>query len=92
MRWALAEPLYISSGYRCADYNTTVSTTGPVGPHVQGLAADIRCFGGKAHRVLSAALSFGVPRIGVSQKGSASGRFLHVDLLESELSPWIWSY
>jgi uncharacterized protein YcbK (DUF882 family) len=92
LRTQLGEPLHVTSGYRCSEYNQRVSSTGPNGPHVLGLAVDFGVYGDKAHRLLTAALSNGVPRVGVKQVGPHKGRFIHLDLITSDLSPWLWSY
>jgi hypothetical protein len=42
--------------------------------------------------LLAAAFDYGVPRVGVSQKGPHSSRFIHLDLIKSSVSPWVWSY
>ena len=92
IRSLLGEPLHITSGYRCPSYNSSISSTGRNGPHTLGLAVDIGCYGDKAHRVLVEALEQEVPRIGVKQKGPHNKRFVHLDLIKSSVSPWLWSY
>ena len=81
-------PMQISSGYRCPAHNAKVSSTGATGPHTTGKAADIRLI------VLAAKNLF--PGIGVSQRGSHSSRFIHLDQLEpgeaNGARPWVWSY
>ena len=88
LRKAFARPMVISSGYRCPDHNDAVSSTGRDGPHTTGLAADIQVSGTEARLLLELAGEF--PRIGVSQKGNHSSRFIHLDLLPK--SGWVWSY
>ncbi len=82
-------PLHISSGFRCPEYNNLVSSTGIDGPHTTGRAVDIRCSGGKATRLVKAAVKHGIARYGVSQKGAHASRFIHLDDVSEE---WIWSY
>lgn len=92
LREAVGVPLHVTSGFRCAEFNAQVSSTGAAGPHTSGLAVDIQCSGKKAHAVLQEALALGFTGIGVKQKGSHSSRFIHLDLLEDGPRPWVWSY
>tara|TARA_R100001082_G_scaffold31283_1_gene15896 strand:- start:1160 stop:1561 length:402 start_codon:yes stop_codon:yes gene_type:complete len=89
-------PMQISSGYRCAEHNAKVSSTGETGPHTTGKAADIRCSGHSAHRLLMLAAKNLFPGIGVSQRGLNASRFIHLDQLEPGDSngarPWVWTY
>ena len=91
-----AGPLIIASGFRCADYNARVSSTGASGPHTSGKAVDVRCHGRLAHRIVATALATGATGVGVSQKGNLNARFVHLDVLsEGETTgprPWLWSY
>lgn len=82
-------PMVISSGYRCAEHNQRVSTTGPNGPHTTGRAVDVRVDRGDAYRLLALAITLGFTGIGVHQRGE--GRFLHLDDLEQG-RPTVWSY
>lgn len=90
MREEYGRPIRISSGYRCAHYNSKVSSTGIDGPHTTGRAVDIPCRGEDAHELLGLAFKHGFTGIGVSQKGSK--RFIHLDNLNHNLRPWLWSY
>lgn len=90
LRDAVGFPLMITSGYRCPKHNDRVSTTGLTGPHVSGLAADIKVSRERAYHVLQEALRLGFTGIGVSQKGPV--RFLHLDLVPGPGRPWVWSY
>ena len=84
-------PIYISSGYRCPEYNARISSTGRTGPHTTGKAVDIPCSGEDAFKLLYIAMLNGITGIGVKQKGS--GRFLHFDTIKHDtLRPRIWSY
>lgn len=84
-------PMVVTSGYRCPEYNTKVSSTGATGPHTTGRAVDIHVVGDEALRLIGAAIAEGATGIGVAQKGSWSGRFIHIDNLD-ENRPWAWSY
>lgn len=91
VRNAYGKPMAISSGFRCPEHNSRVSSTGLDGPHTTGRAADVAVQHGDAKRLLT----FGVIHfsgIGVKQKGG--GRFLHFDDLESPKFPRpnVWSY
>ena len=94
LREAIGKPLKISSAYRCPVHNQKVSSTGVLGPHVTGKAIDILCSGSFAHEVLSYAMirSSVWKGIGISQKGEHSSRFIHLDTIEADNRPWIWSY
>lgn len=92
LRDALRIPLPITSGYRSPEYNERVSSTGRTGPHTFGRAVDIPILGNEAFQVVSAAKQFGFTGIGVKQNGPVSSRFVHLDDLEGDLRPWIWSY
>ncbi len=93
LRHNLGLPLVISSGYRCPEHNSKVSSTGRTGPHTTGRAADIAVSHGRAYEVLQAAMLMKFTGIGVNQKGSA--RFIHLDNLPNapgQPRPTVWSY
>ena len=93
LRIACGFPLHLSSAYRCPTYNNKVSSTGLDGPHTTGKAVDILVSAKKAFTVLEAALPLGFTGIGVSQKGSHSKRFIHLDsITPGSTRPWVWSY
>ena len=86
------KPMRLNSGYRCPEFNATISKTGPDGPHTTGRAVDIAISGQDALHVLDLALSNGCTGIGLSQIGDYAGRFLHVDDLTEGIRPHIWTY
>lgn len=95
LQWLRSETgivMPVTSGYRCAQYNAKVSTTGLTGPHTTGRAADISVRGQDALKLLNAALSGDkFTGIGINQKGAA--RFLHFDdLMAPYPRPAIWTY
>ena len=94
LREAIGKPLKISSAYRCPAYNNTVSGSGLTGPHTTGKAVDILCSGKFSHEVLSFAMirSSVWKGIGISQKGKHTSRFIHLDTIEADNRPWVWSY
>ena len=79
----------ITSGYRCPDHPIEARKAVP-GAHATGKAVDIGVSGDRALRVIELALSAGIERIGVNQKGS--GRFIHLDVCTDKTTPAIWSY
>ena len=89
-------PMSISSAYRCPEHNSSVSSTGPEGPHTTGKSIDVRVSGIAAHLFLGIAMGYDFAGVGISQKGSHGSRFIHLDILHQEETsgprPWIWSY
>ena len=94
LRESIGSPLRLSSAYRCPKHNSKVSSTGKTGPHTTGKAIDIVCSGKEAGELLSFAmiLSKVWKGIGISQKGKHESRFIHLDTIEADNRPWIWSY
>ena len=94
LREAIGKPIKLSSAYRCPEHNDKVSGSGKSGPHTTGCAIDILCSGKAAHEILTFAMirSSIWKGIGVSQKGEHKSRFLHLDTLETDMRPWVWSY
>lgn len=93
LRHEYGAPLVVSSGYRCPDHNSKVSSTGRTGPHTTGRAADLAVDRGNAHKLLRLAMNRGFTGIGVQQKGGA--RFIHLDNLPNapgQPRPTVWSY
>lgn len=81
----------ITSGYRSPKYNDKVSSTGLTGPHTTGKAADIAVSRDHAYILLKNAFEMGCfTGIGIKQKGNK--RFIHLDTIEGQLRPTIWSY
>jgi uncharacterized protein YcbK (DUF882 family) len=89
LRTLYGAPMKVTSGYRCPQHPIEAKKAAP-GAHASGLACDIGVQGAEAHRLLRIALEAGFTGIGVQQKGT--GRFLHLDTLESDLRPTVWSY
>ena len=91
-------PLRVSSGVRCAKHNSKVSSTGKDGPHVprkNGTAAsDILIAGADALRLIDIARKHGVSGVGISQRGTHSKRFIHLDTISDSHHPrpTMWSY
>lgn len=104
LRDALGQPLSVNSGYRCPEYNASVSHTGENGPHVLGVASDLSAHGAFAARLLRAALPLGFTGFGINQKLGTpyNHRYVHLDMLpvddpdnddeDNAPRPWLWSY
>ena len=94
LRERFAKPLRVTSGYRCPQHNSNVSSTGASGPHTSGKAIDFGVSRDDAHALLRIAMDMNFSGIGIAQKGS--GRFIHLDDLTAEetknMRPWLWSY
>lgn len=68
LRHRLGFALTISSGYRCPEHNSKVSSTGRTGPHTTGRAADIAVSHARAYEVLQTAMMMRFTGIGINQK------------------------
>ena len=98
IREDMNRPLKISSGVRCAEHNSVVSSTGIYGPHVPRSsgtkASDILISGADALRLVDIARKHGISGVGISQRGEHAKRFIHIDTLSDEKHPrpTMWSY
>ena len=93
LRKQYRRPLFVSSGYRCAEHPAEAKKETP-GAHNTGRAADLLVHATEAYQLLTLACSLRFTGIGVNQKGDHAQRFLHVDTLiaETHLRPTVWSY
>lgn len=82
-------PMPITSGYRAAAHPIEASKPKP-GEHAEGVAVDVGVSGAQALRLIEVALSMGIKRIGIAQKGQ--GRFVHLGGSLILPSPAIWTY
>lgn len=89
LRRLLGVPLRITSGQRCIEHNKSIGG-GVV--HPMGLAADIQASGLLAIKIVVYGYLVGFRGFGISQKGSFSSRFIHIDMWVSSKRPAIWSY
>lgn len=89
IRAEVGTPMVVSSGCRCEAYDKSI---GGKGAHATGNAGDFLCSGSHAHAILKAALKAGVSGIGISQRGAHGSRFIHLDITEGPMRPWVWSY
>lgn len=94
IRYKIAQPVFISSGYRCVKHPVEQEKDKP-GEHTYGMAIDIICHGARALQIIELAQHIGVKRIGVHQKGQTSGRFVHLGLADKfnlAFPVAIWTY
>ena len=82
-RVIIKKPLYITSGYRCAEYNQKVGGI-KCSYHLLGLAADIRVEGVSALDLLEYAEILNFAGIGFYEKKN----FLHLDVRPTKLARW----
>lgn len=81
IRSSMEQPVFVSSGYRCVKHPVEQEKDKP-GEHTYGMAVDIICHGARALEIIRLAQVQGVKRIGVHQKGIASGRFVHIGIAD----------
>jgi uncharacterized protein YcbK (DUF882 family) len=82
-RAIIQKPIYITSGYRCAEYNQKVGGI-KSSYHLLGLAADIKIEGVSALDLLEYAESITFTGIGLYEKKN----FLHLDVRPTKLARW----
>ena len=95
LRVAFGKPMRITSAYRCPNYNAQASSTGFIGPHTTGLAADVAVSGQDAHDLLALVMQHGYTGVGISQRGTHNKRFIHIDDIDigsGKTRPTVWSY
>ena len=88
------KPMVIASGFRSVKHSVEVVKP-QRGEHTYGCAVDIKVHGADALTLIHHALTFGITRIGVSQKGDMDKRFIHLGMGDSfhhGFPPGIWSY
>ena len=82
----------ISSGYRSPEHPIE-ARKGKPGAHARGRAVDIAIAGADALHLLQLVLDSGdFTGVGIAQKGDFGSRFIHLDDLDNERRPTIWSY
>ena len=92
LRTAFGRPMAISSGYRSPEHPIEARKAKP-GAHASGRAVDIAVSGADALHLLQLALDSGdFTGVGIAQKGDFGSRFIHLDDLDNERRPTIWSY
>ena len=97
LRKKFKHPIFISSGYRCPEYNKYIGGV-KNSYHTKGLAVDIAIYGKPAYELLKYVYEIGFDGIGINQKGPYNKRFIHLDLglldksNKSKKRPTIFSY
>lgn len=94
MREEIGKPIFVSSGYRCANHPIEAMKETP-GEHSEGMAVDIICYTDMALTLLKLALERDITRIGLHQKGRASGRYMHMGIgnwYDRKYPASIWTY
>ena len=83
-------PLSITSGYRCSEHNSSISSTGANGPHTTGKAIDIAVRDSQHRKQLIDYFAPQVQGLGIAKS------FIHIDLLYEEdgfeMRPNSWVY
>ena len=96
LRHKYGKSMVISSGYRNPEKHPIEMKKTRPGAQAHGLAADIVVAYQDAYNVLNLAIELGYfTGIGISQKGDAASRFIHLDMMEPSEQfprPTIWSY
>jgi uncharacterized protein YcbK (DUF882 family) len=87
------KPMILTSAYRHPAHNSAIGGAAD-SPHTYGKAVDVQCMGQDAYNIINLAFKHGMTGIGVSQRGNAGTRFIHLDDMTSETHPrpWVWSY
>lgn len=85
-------PMIVTSAYRCPEYNDEISSTGLNGPHTTGKAMDIKIYGSDALDLLHWSLYHGITGVGIKQSGNYEKRFIHLDTIQNDYRPGIWTY
>lgn len=93
IRTTYNKPMIITSGYRDKTHSIERKKKQP-GEHTYGLAADILINGTNAMDLFVIAYGYGVRRMGVSQSGDFSKRFLHIGYGDKNFNfpQAFWSY
>ena len=89
LRDLLKRPITLASAWRCEHHELNILKKKATGQH-NIMAVDVRCSYENAYDVLDTAFSMKVFKgIGISQKGDAKYRFIHLDPREVKA---LWSY
>jgi uncharacterized protein YcbK (DUF882 family) len=94
IRVTIGIPLIVSSGYRDVSHPAERDKTVP-GEHTKGMAVDVLIHSTDAiSYVKIATYQENIKRIGISQKGAMSGRFIHIGVGDRDGSypAGLWSY
>lgn len=85
LRSKYGKPIYITSGWRCEDYNKKVGGVGD-SAHLDGTAADIFCTSSHDRYILL------FHSIGLFNRIGIGTTFLHVDVSTSHPQEMVWLY
>jgi|SRR5271163_538816 len=94
IRTLYGKPIIISSGYRDISHPDEKFKPSP-GEHTMGMAADIKVWGEDALSLTGHAIMQGCGRIGLSQRGEYTERFIHLgvgDHAVNRFAVGIWTY
>ena len=92
LRVAYGKPMTITSGYRSPEHPIEARKAKP-GSHASGRAVDIAVSGEDAFFLLEKVFESGCfSGVGVNQRGDHGQRFIHLDDLDTETRPTVWSY
>lgn len=94
LRHICGVPFTVSSAYRCPDHPIEAAKHEP-GTHAKGVAIDIVCGGGLAHKILEAVFFNGYPFTGIGISQNNPPRFIHLDTYAGDnwrVRPSVWSY
>ena len=98
LRDVYGKPMKITSGYRCPLEHPNEMHKALAGSHAYGVAVDVAVCYRDAYDLLACAIELNYfTGIGISQKGNATTRFIHLDTATTELlggapRPTVWSY
>lgn len=91
IRMIFGKPMVVTSGYRDPKHPMERGKSQP-GEHCYGCCADIHVTGADAIDLMLVALSCGIKRVGVNQKGDLKGRFIHLGIGNPVFPSAMWSY
>ena len=84
-------PFKVTSGYRCPDYNEQVGH--PTSAHMKGRAVDIACNASQAAVLAREVMTLThVGSLGLKQHGPYEGRYAHLDNVQRQHGPVIFTY
>lgn len=91
LRGKINKPIILNSAWRCNAHNHAVGGV-PGSAHTKGQAVDIRISGADAYVMLDYAFEVGFSGIGIKQHGNHNQRFIHLDNMDGNKRPRVWSY
>lgn len=82
--------LTINSAYRRADHPIEAAKLRP-GEHTEGNAVDIACDAVSCYKIVQAAFTLGINRIGIKRPSGGTG-FVHLGVSKKRIQNRIWTY